>query len=133
MTPTNRCTGTKKNGQPCGMTKTLRTLEAGYRCRQHRDGLTLAQAASLSQPMPSTNFRTIKDAEKFTRWVLEQGVRGHLNAAMVDKLTKAVREYNQMRTQMADDLMKQYKDLLDRANDELKRLRQITAANIGTD
>lgn len=127
------CTGTKKNGDPCGMINTLRTLEQGYRCRQHRRGLTTAHSGDLDNPMPTTKFKTRADAERFTSWVLEQGARGHINAAQVNALMRAVRDWNKMRQRLEERALEELDDLVTWGGEQKKALAAYADALEGTD
>src|SRR5438094_3826950 len=63
------CEGTKRNGKPCGFINTLQTLEGGWRCRHHRDGLTLVYETVPAPPTPPiTTLTTKRDAERFLAW-----------------------------------------------------------------
>jgi hypothetical protein len=83
--------------------------------------------------MPSTRFRTIKDAERFCQWLIEQGARGRMNGNSVSALRHCVADFAKLRQLMENDLLDKLKDLLTRANDEYERLREIASAEIGTD
>src|SRR6266550_2076523 len=137
MSNRNICTGTKKDGSPCGMINTLAVVldngAVSNRCRQHRDGLTIAGTADVGQPMPSTKFRSRADAERFTEWVLQQGAQKRMNAALVGKLMDAVKAFNKLRERMENDLFEEYNTLFHRAADQLKHLRELADQQEGLD
>ena len=133
------CEGVKRSGRrggkgkPCGAINTLRTIEGGWRCRHHRDGLTIAGSGEAAQPMPSTKFRTRGDAERFTAWVIQQGATGNMNAAQVRSMMLAVNSFNKLQERAEEQLLKEFKALLARATDQFKRLHEIAAAQEGLD
>src|SRR6266550_2236301 len=137
MSNRNICTGTKKDGSPCGMINTLAVVldngAVSNRCRQHRDGLTIAGTADVGQPMPSTKFRSRADAERFTEWVLQQGAQKRMNAALVGKLMDAVKAFTKLRLCAENDQLDQFNDLLKRANDQLTNLRELAEHQEGLD
>jgi hypothetical protein len=131
------CTWTKKNGKPCGMINTLPVIldngQVTARCRHHRDGLTIVGTTNVGQPMPTSKFKSRADAERFTQWVLEQGGRGHINAAQVNALMKAVSQWNKLRERLEQELYDDFMALVERAHKEHARLEEIADSEEGLD
>ena len=123
----HRCEGRKESGKPCGMINTLRTIEGGWRCRHHRDGLAIVGAEPVDTP-PSTKFRSKQDAEKYTSWVLAMGARGRLNAAQINALLKAVSLWNKIQERAEKDVREAMDALLERVKSEVRQLVKARAA-----
>src|SRR5438046_7273899 len=113
----DRCTGTMKNGKPCGIRKTIPTV-AGPRCRWHR-------TPDLEPEQPSTppvkQIRTRADASQYTAWVLDMGARNRLRAAQVTALLKAVAQWERVQQRAEKDLFDEVGGLLA----DLKKLRKV--------
>lgn len=127
------CEGRTKSGEVCGAINTLRTLENGYRCRHHRKNMTLASTHDIEHPMPSVNFETKGDAEKFTQWVLQQGAGKNMDAARMKACLDAVKTWIKLQDRLSEKLSEEFEALVKRAREQYDRLMELADTNVGTD
>ena len=83
----------------------------GWRCRQHRVGLTLADARPAAPP-PATTFRHPGDAKKFLAYVLKESVAGRMPVPRADSLTKTVLQWNKAQRLLEKELQKRFEMLV---------------------
>ena len=127
------CEGVKQDGAKCGMINTRRDTTGHWYCRHHMKGHVVAHSGDLDRAMPSAKFRTRQDAERFLEWVIEQGGRGHINAAQVNAMLKAVNMWHKVQERMEEKLIADLEALTARAHDEFNRYREIADSQEGTD
>lgn len=102
-----RCSGFKRNGKPCGSTKTLPDPYTGEpRCRHHR-----AEAEQPTTP-PVKAIRTKGDASRYTAWVLDMGGRNVFKAAQVTALLKAVAQWERVQQRAEQAIMDEFTSLI---------------------
>jgi hypothetical protein len=137
MSDRNICTDKKRDGTPCGMINTKRViLDNGtvtYRCKHHRDGLTIAGSSDVGQPMPTTRFKTRADVERFIEWILQQGARGRIDAARINALRGAANSWIKARQRLEEESFAKLEEFMDWVHQQRQALREYALADEGTD
>jgi hypothetical protein len=102
-----RCGGTNKRAQPCGMTVNLRRTRNGLRCIQH-DPQRVREARRMQSQGGKATMRKLKgtdpskvppvpktagDAVAYAAWITDQLARGSLDPKRGDAMTKALAQF----------------------------------------
>jgi hypothetical protein len=132
------CSGTKKNGAPCGMRVTLEVILADqtrtWRCRQHRDKTMTPVKETVRVPQPPvTMLKTKADAERFLQWLLKSAVTKAYNAAEIKGILMIVARWDRVRQREEQAQFDAMRALYERMKAEVKAVRDSIKAGHGGD